>query len=342
MPGDATDGNPLAADLRALRNDAAVAARPERALLVVTGADRGSFLQGMLSNEVAKLVPGQGSRALLLNEQGRIVGELGVMVAQEEILLDVARQARPRVRAALERFVVADDVEFDEPATCAVALLGLRAAEVLARAVADDAEGTFSARLARLAPGGHVVLEVAGVPARVVRRGVDPADGFALWTDDASCCDELIGRLADRGARPVGPGALEAGRIADGIALEGVDFDETTLAAEVPSLAHAISYRKGCYLGQEVVERVAARGHVNWLVVGLRAPVGGTILRGAAVRQGDREVGRISSAICLPSEQGVVMLARIRRESAEPGTALAIETESGPIEAAVAGRPEAT
>jgi len=326
----------IAADLAAIRTGAAVAREEDRVLLEVTGADRASFLQGMLSNEVAKLAPGEGHRALLLNEQGRVVAELGVIVRAGEILLDVARRSAGRVCEALQRFVVADDVEIAPTGRCAVALRGPGVAAALGAVVPAPAVAGGAGTLAGLAPGSHVEVGLRGDSAIFVARD---DEGFTAWVSGDAAAAELSSALAAGGARPVTAAALEADRVARAVAREGVDFDEGTLAPEVPSLGGAISYRKGCYLGQEVVERVAARGHVNWLVAGLRAPAGsGLPAVGAVVGRDGREVGRVSSVVRLPGDEGIAMLARIRREATEPGAPLRVDAEGGLVEAVPSGR----
>lgn len=323
----------VAADLAALRSGVAVAAETGRSLLVVTGADRASFLQGMLTNEVAKLAPGQGCRALLLDEQGHVVAEMGVLVRPQEILLDVARSLAERVRAALDRFVVADDVEFAESVSLPVIVRGPGAPRALA-ASGGASDGPDEATLAALAPGAHAALSGAGPIA--VREAVG---GFLAWAPDAGSAAGLLGALRDAGAREVSPAALEVDRVARGLPREGVDLDEKTLAPEVPAFAAAISFRKGCYLGQEIVERVAARGKVNWLVTGLRAAAGpGLPEPGAVVTQDGREVGRVSSVVRLPGVEGIAMLARIRREAAESGAGLRVSAGGEEIEVVRAGR----
>ncbi len=334
MPTDGDEA--LAADLAALRSGIAVAADPARTLLVATGSDRASFLQGMLSNEVAKLVPGEGRRALLLDEQGRVVAEMGVIVRADAILLDVARDSAGRVRSALERFVVADDVEFGVGSREAVVLRGPGAAGALARAAAAPGASPDEAALAGLAPGSHVEVAAGAASAISVSDG---AGGFVAWAPDAPGAEALRAALVAAGARAVSPLALEADRVARGIPREDVDLDERTLAPEVPAFADAISYRKGCYLGQEVVERVAARGKVNWLVTGLRAGPGADLPpAGAIVHLEDRDVGRVSSAVRLPGNEGIAMLARIRREAVESGATLRVEAGGGRIDAAPIGR----
>jgi folate-binding protein YgfZ len=306
----------LEREVAALRTGAALSPLSERMVLAARGADRTTFLQGMLSNDVAKLRPGQGAHALLLTEQGRVVADLCVLVLDDAIWLDLPASSRERVRTALERFVVADDVEFDELALAGMALRGPGADAVLARVLGAD--------VAALPEGAHVEVAYEGGKARVARLAEFGARGFHVWCASEDCEDSLALALLDAGAVSVGPDACEIFRIANGWAREGVDYDAQTLAAEIPSLARAVSYNKGCYLGQEVMERIAARGHVNWLLVRLTADPGVTLAPGAVVREGEAEVGRVTSAASLPDSARPVALARVRATAASGGTRLAV------------------
>jgi len=324
----------VARQLAALRDDAAVVELDDRALLVARGGDRASFLQGMLSNEVVRRTAGEGSRALLLTEQGRVVSALRVHVLGDEIWLDVDRGTRSAVRAALERFLVADDVELEERPAAAVAVRGPRAAERVA-----ELAGISPNELGQLVDGAHRELSLAGVPARAARACDRSGDGFALWVADGAAAARVLDAFRAAGVAEAGQEALEALRIAAGEAREGIDFDESTLAPEVPSLAPAISYRKGCYLGQEVVERVAARGHVNWTIARLALDATAPPDRGAAVFHRDSDVGRVTSAARLPGDGAIAILARVRRTAADEGSGLAVDVGGTRVAARVVPDP---
>jgi folate-binding protein YgfZ len=319
----------LGAGLARLRTACAWTWLEDRSILAVHGADRVSFLQGMLSNDVASLAAGGGTYALLLTEQGRVVGDLRVIVGADELLLDVGRDRAEAVRAALERFVVADDVELEDRADVAIALRGPRAAAVASTA--------FGGEVGDLVECAHASAATGGVAVRVVRLRDVGSDGFVVWTEDRSAAEVVAGALRAAGGEEVSSDAVEVVRIAAGWAREGIDFDERTLAPEVPSLARAISYRKGCYLGQEVVERVAARGHVNWLVMRLEGEGTGAPSPGDPVRRGGAEVGRITSAAVDGGR--FVAIARIRREASEVGTALEVGSPDGARTARVGETP---
>ncbi|HAC80663.1 MAG TPA: hypothetical protein DCG06_10240, partial [Deltaproteobacteria bacterium] len=225
----------------------------ERVLLRVFGEDRSSFLHGMLSNDITGLAPGEGAAALLLTEQGRIVAAVDLLVFSEEILLDLTGEARERLQPALERFIVADDVEFEMQPGVAVAIRGESVSDFVGELLGAEAVPELRRH--------HPLVDGLMHISRVDDLG---CPGYRVWCATTADANALLDRCDALGARRLSPGAREGRRIAAGVAREGVDFDETTLAPEVPSLSHAISNRKGCYLGQEVVERVASRGKVKW------------------------------------------------------------------------------
>ena len=307
-----------------LRQGAALSRLDDRSLLLVRGEDRGSFLQGMLSNEVATLAAGAGTPALLLTEQGRVVADLRVYVRDDEVLLDVPSGRRDDVRAALERFIVADDVEIDDRPEVGLALRGPRSVEVVAKALGADScvEGEATHASVRLADREALI-------ARVADLGVE---GFHFWVagDDH---DAVAEALIAAGARTIAPAVVESQRVVAGVGRWGSEFGLETLAPEVPSLESSISYRKGCYLGQEVVERVAARGHVNWKVALLKSPA--ALAPGEIVFVGDEEVGRVTSAVLRPDDGSCWALARLRAVLSEPGTAVSVSSEQGRSEAEV-------
>jgi folate-binding protein YgfZ len=323
-------GDP-AREWRAAREGCAVFVAGFRELLAATGEDRVSFLQGMLSNDVKALVPGSGTYASFLTGQGRVVSDLRVYADADRLLLDVLAPRRDALRAGLERFLVADDVEL-EPPLGEAPLLGLEGP--LARPVLTEVLG---APVAVEDPLGHERSEFHGSPLRVVRSSEVGGQGFLLCgsPDVAAalfdaCC------LAD--AVALGMRALDVLRVEAGIPWAGVDMDEDVLVIEA-GLERALSFRKGCYLGQEVVERIAARGHVNRRLTGIA--IEGTELPapGAVLVAGDGEVGRVTSSVRSELREGVIALGYLRREHLEPGTALRVRWSGREAAATVCGIP---
>jgi len=314
-----------AAEYRALREGAALLDLGFRTLVRASGADRVAFLQGMLTNDVASLTPGTGCPALLLTIQGRLTADLRVAALEEALLLDVDVRARAAFLEALDKLLVADDVELGEP-DGPLALIGV--------------EGPGAAQLvpgaAALQPYAHAAAVLAGVPVRAQRASEVRGPGLVLHVPAARAVT-VWDALVAAGARPCGMEALESRRVEVGIPRIGLDMDGSTLALEVP-VEDAISATKGCYLGQEVVARGTARGHVNRRLVGLR--LGGPAPSpGAPLAHDGREAGRLTSVARGFGAGGTVALGFVRREWWEPGTELAVRDTDPPAVARVAALP---
>ncbi|MEO6028441.1 MAG: glycine cleavage T C-terminal barrel domain-containing protein [Candidatus Binatia bacterium] len=312
-------GDP-AAEYTALRTRAGVVDWAWCSRLHMTGTDRASFLQGMLSNEVTKLAVGKGCPALLLSEQGKVIADVMVLAGNDEIVLAGSTASLVAGRAALERFIVADDVEIvaDDDAAHVFAVLGPEAAQVVERVGLQPP----------LAPYDHLHAELSGADVHLARVPGPAAGGFVLHVPVAAAAT-VWAALVDAGAAaPVGYEAFEVLRIESGMPWHGRDVTADTLALEAPYEA-AISFRKGCYLGQEVMERVTARGHVNRKLVGLA--LAGDVVPPSGVRvfAGDRDVGWVTSAAWSWRLGHGVALAYVRREHLEPGTTLVIGDPSG-------------
>ncbi len=306
----------------ALQSGVSIADLDDRALLAVTGEDRVSFLQGMLSNEVASVESGAGNRALLLTEQGRVVADLRVYVLDDAIWLDAPASARDDVRAALERFIVADDVEVEPSPAVGLAVRGPGAVAAVSKALGEE--------LASLPIGAHRAVG----DGRVARVDDLAVAGVHVWSD-AAARTRLREALVAEGGVAATEEALETQRVLGLVGRLGSEFGLDTLAPEVPSLEDAISYRKGCYLGQEVVERVASRGKVNWKVVGLR--VSSPVAPGAEVRGEAGGVGKVTSVAERPDDRTAWALARIRATHAIPGTPLQVAGDGVACAAEVVG-----
>ena len=300
------------AEYAALTRAAAVLDLGFRVVVEVTGPDRATFLQGMLTNDVAALAPGGGCPALLLTIQGRVTADVRVAALADRLLLDVDVRARDDLLRALDALLVADDVELVAPseATALVAVDGPGAAAALGMAAAAD--------LPRFA---HVGGSVAGIPLRAVRASEVRGAGYVLHVPAAQVAG-IWDALVAAGARPCGMDALEGRRVEVGVPRIGIDMGAKTLALEVP-VEDAISITKGCYLGQEVVARGTARGHVNRRLVPLvltgPAPAPDAVL----VRDG-KDVGTLTTIARAFGAGTLAALGFVRREHWEAGTELAV------------------
>jgi folate-binding protein YgfZ len=312
-----------------IRSSAGWFDRPDRGLLRVRGADRVRWTNGMVSNDVARLAPGSGCHALLLSAQGRIIADLRVLVRDDELWLELARDVLPEVAKRLERYVISDDVTlFDGSSEWhRFAIEGPFAPELLGRAA-----GTEIA----IAPESGVELQVAGSRVVAWAWGVSGETAYQLFAPTAAA-PAIAGAFAAAGGGDLLPGdaeVLEVLRIEAGTPQQGAELSEDVLPAETGLVGRAVSLAKGCYTGQEIVARMESRGAASHRLVGLRLGAGAIPTRGAPVVLGDQVIGSVTSA-CHSALAGAIALAYVRRGSATPGG----EVEAGGVRARVAELP---
>jgi len=306
------------AEHRAVRSAAGLFDFCFRSKFTLTGEHRARFLHRIISNDVKSLAPGEGVYATLLSAQGRILADLYVYADEGRLWVDTDADLASKAMAILQRYVIGDRVEIQPSGLAAVALQGPQSRRALDLLLGGTAPLSGEMQ--------HAPSEFEGQPARVVRRSSTGEEGYEVWLEPAGL-EGFWTRALRAGLSPCGVEALESLRIEAGIPRYGPDFGEDTLPLEA-GLLNALSFNKGCYIGQEIVERARSRGHVNWKLVGLRfppdaaVPATGEKLRGAEAA----EIGEITSACLSPSLGRPIALGYVRREVAEPGTRL---TSSG-------------
>jgi aminomethyltransferase len=306
---------------------AGITKRPVRSLLQVTGDDRLAFLQGMLSNDLLSLKPGEGCRAAALNSTGHILADIEVHIAQSFVLLETDPRCASRLRETLERYVIMEDVEIADISTDwrKITLVGDGARAMLDRAfpaVGGQALALRSGTYLGDGPGFARAMHHAPVPA------------FDLWLP-ADLSGAAVRGLIAAGADPFGRQVSEILRVEAGIAAWGSELDESVLLPEA-NIGEAVSYSKGCYVGQEIVARIRSRGHTNRILKGLlfaagaEAPAAGAVLH---LPEGGsdpgREVGRVTSVVYSPRLGGPVGLAYLRRELSAAGSRVAADLSGG-------------
>ena len=327
---------------QALRSGAALVDRSGRGRLFLTGADRATFLQGLLTNDIPALAPGTGCYAALLTANGRMVSDMRVFELGDRLLLDLDRAQAASMRERLDASIFSEDTQVTD-VTAALAEIGVygpRAAEAAAKAIAgghaQDAPAlgempVFSSR--------HAVF--AGVPLVIVRSDDIGVEGFDLIVP-ASHAAYLQDAIRAAGAPDVSPDAVEACRIEGGVPLFGVDMDEDTIPLEAGIEGRAISLTKGCYVGQEIIIRVLHRGHgrVARRLVGLAVASGGVPpARGDRLLSAERVVGTVTSATDSPALRQPIALGYVHRDFTEPGTILRLESGNTVRDATVTALP---
>ena len=309
------DYGDAAAEQRAVRATAGVIDWSAEGKTRIDGADRTSFLDGVLTNDVGALAQGRGAHAAALDHKGRVRGDVVVYHGGDHYFLATEPEATAPVLAHLNQLLVSDDATLTDVSArwCAFGLFGPRSPEIAANLlVGSPPEEAYRV----------VAAEREGTPFVLARSPYVGGDGFELWAPPEGA--EAVWRsLLDAGAIPFGLRALEALRIEAGRPRYPADMNETTLAIEA-RLEPSISFTKGCYVGQEVVSRATRIGHVNRLLVGLAVDGPGTPAPGTAVAADGKTVGAITSAARSESMGTAIALGYVRRESSEPGTELLV------------------
>ena len=291
----------VVADTRVLTDSCGLVDRSERGKLALTGSEAKSFLHGQVTNDIEGLEPGHGCYAAFLTHKGKMLGDLRVLDVGHELLLDTERVALQELFNMIRRYKLGRDVELHKR-TVETALLSLVGPDARRIAGAEDLVEEHRNRHA----------EIAGVPVVLVVTDVG-IDVFA----PAESKETVIAAL---GVPAVDEEAAEVLRVERGRPRYGVDLDESVIPQEAGLNERAVSFAKGCYVGQETVARLYYRGKPNRHLRGLR--LSAPAATGDVLRLGDKQVGRLGTVAVSPVH-GPIALAVVRREAA-PGVTLAV------------------
>jgi folate-binding protein YgfZ len=332
VPNELTVPNEVSLDLqhRAAMTAAGVIDRSTLGKVTVTGRDRAAFLQGMLSNDVKALQPGQGCPAAFLDAHGKVVSLLSVYVLEDRILLELPAGSTDKFLQTIDKFLISEKAYF-EAADDLYAILAVQGPD------AEKMLAGLSGAALDPAPYSHQEVAIAGARVRVARRSEAVTPGFHCWTTVGHA--EALGRtVREAGAVPMGAQALETLRIEAGIPAYGQDVDETVILPET-RLDDLVSFTKGCYIGQETVARVKYRGHINRGLSGMVLEGDQLPSHGDAITADDKEVGLVTSAVRSIALGKPIALGYIRREHFAAGTAVTVVTGEGSVPARVAELP---
>jgi folate-binding protein YgfZ len=309
------DVSPLAEQYRVLTEQCGLVDRSERGKLALSGAGAAEFLNGQVTNEVVALPPDKGCYAAFLTHKGKMLGDLRILVTEDQLLLDTERVALQALFDMIRRFKVGYQVELHKRTleSALLSLVGPATDEVIERAL------TASEETSDREPGhkehDHAVGRIDDAQVRLIRTdtGIDVLC-------DADHGSRVSDALDAAGARPVSAEAAEIVRVEHGRPRYGVDIDDSTIPQEAGLNERAVSFTKGCYVGQETVARLYYKGKPNRLLRGLR--LSEPVEAGAQLQLGEREVGRLTSAVLSPA-LGPVGLGLVRVQ-AEPGSTLSV------------------
>ena len=294
----------------ALRSGAAVLDLSARGRIVARGRDRARLLHNLTSNEVKKLAPGAACYAFLLSPQGRIQADLYLLSFPEHFLIDVEPELPEKVMAHIKRYIIADQVELEDvtASTACIGIEGPAAAATLSQIGAPVPEN-----YAHAAWGDSTVAGITETGQPGARIYCAAAEG-----------EKIMAKLEAAGAKRASLDDARTVRIENGKPRYGEDIFDKTLPQETQQM-HALSFTKGCYLGQEIVERIRAQGHVNKKLV--RLEIAGVEVPGAGTKAqaNGADVGELTTAVYSSKLNKVAGLAYLRTQFTEPGAEVLVD-----------------
>ncbi len=288
-----------------------------RGKIKLIGEDRARLLHAMTTNHIQQLTPGTGCYAFFLSAQGRILADANILCRPDYLLVDTEPELREKLYQHLDKFIIADDVTLEDvtPATTTIALHGPRAAAVLRSAGAPVPEQPY----ANQEWGSRLV----------VRLSYSGGDGYTLFAPVQEKA-ELIRQLESSGASSGSGEDFRIARLENGKPRYGEDISERYLAQEVNQPA-ALHFTKGCYLGQEIVERVRSRGQVHRLLMPITLETDTVPAPGTKLQVDGKDAAELTSAGYSPGLNKVVGLAYVRMEHAKAGTELRLGKAIGAV-----------
>jgi len=306
---------------QALREAAAVFSLPDRGLLRASGQDRVRFLHAMTTNHLQELVPGRLCYTFFLDAQGRILADARVLCFEDTLLLDTEPETREPLLGHLDKFIIADDVALDDesPQRASIALEGPNTSSILAGLGVDAPPRP-----------DHFIPWRGGTIARFSATGATGVRFQVPAGDRQPTIDWLLGL----GAYEATPEEVRIVRLENARPRYGEDIDDRSLVQET-QLMHAVSFTKGCYLGQEIVERVRSRGHVNRLLVQLALATETPPAPRTPLTYQGKEAGHITSAVFSPALGNVVALGYVSAAVVAAKPAL----DASGISASLTGKP---
>jgi aminomethyltransferase len=298
-------------EFKALRTGAGVFDLGWRGMLVITGEDRVRWLNGMVTNNTRDLPINQGNYSFLLNAQGRIQGDIVAYNRGEHYIVTTDQSQLEKVTGIFEKYIIMDDVEIMDITNklTSLGVAGPNSPDTLAEA---------GFQVSKLRPGEVVDLEWNNLGLSIVRGLENRDESYEIWIHPENA-PKLWDALVKTGAKPVGYAALELDRMLHGIPKYGVDMSERFLPQETAQ-DRALHFAKGCYLGQEIVERIRSRAQLHRVLTGFTVQ-GPPPAAGATVISGNKKVGEITSAVAIPVDHSkkTIALGYIRIEANMPG-----------------------
>lgn len=311
-------------ELTVLLEGAGYSPLTDRAFLRVTGSDATRWLNGMVSNSIQALQPGEGNYNFLLNAQGRIQGDATVYREPADsatFLLETDTSQLGTIQQHLDRFIIMDDVELAPVGELSgVLIAGPDAPSIVMALGAANQRAVPCSAGAQVPPTQTVQLKhtvYSSAPVWLIQASSPLIPRFEIWSDPSTIAS-ILAELSDSDARPVSAAALEFLRILEARPQYGVDIRDRDLPQETAQ-AHALHFAKGCYLGQEIVERIRSRGQVHRRFTAFRLAGDLPVALPAALEAGGKPAGELTSAALVPLAEGpaLVALGYVRQEAVD-------------------------
>jgi folate-binding protein YgfZ len=291
--------------------------------ILVSGSEAVMFLNGLITNDMKTLAASSWMRAAFPNVQGRLLAVVRILNRADGFLIDTEEATHQKVVQLLDRFTLAGD---------------FRVTDLTAQTACYSVQGGQSAAIMRqvfgqeiaIAPGEFAAAKFDHAEVTTIRTTHTAEDGFDLFVQEPDAA-KLRQALFDAGVEPLSHATAEVLRIEAGIPRYGVDMDETTIVTET-NLDDAVSYTKGCYLGQEIIVRIKHRGHVAKKITGLTFPDKTEIENGAKITSlDDKEIGRITSSTFSPALNQTIALGYVKYDYLEAGTEVKVLNVKGVV-----------
>jgi folate-binding protein YgfZ len=299
---------------QAITSGAGISLLAGQTIIEVTGSDRTQFLQSFTTNDIKCLVPGHGCEAFVTSSQGKTLGYVFIFCEAKKFVLDTAPGQAAALIGHFEHYVITEDVQFTDRTAdyCDILIAGQNAELLLSTLTGMDPPAELLSHTPAVIAGRKVIVR------RVAFLGPNSFFVLARADDAAAICASINAR----GPLICDEGAVEAARLEVGTPLFGTDITPENLPQEVARDDRAISFTKGCYLGQETVARIDAVGHVNRLLVGLKFSGEELPQSGLALLANDQPAGHVTSAAWSPSLNSPLALGYVRRTNAKPRSQL--------------------
>jgi tRNA-modifying protein YgfZ len=309
-------------EYRAARESAALFDTNWHAIVTLAGRDRVKYLHNISSNDIKSLADGRGTLALLLNPQGHILAELEVYTLPEKLLVLSHASQRERTVATLKKYVIGSQVQIEDLSEQlgSLGVEGPRAVEVV--------QGSCGVALDELADLSIKETTIDAVPCYVLRRSHFGEPGSEIIAPRAhlpALWRKMLTEVRSAGGEPIGMAAFHALRLEAGVPWFPADFNDAMIPHEAAVETTHVSFTKGCYTGQEIVERVRSRGHVNRKRVPLKFSAASPPAPGTKLRANGAEVGYVTSAAFSPAADLAIGMGYVRREQFVPGTVVELD-----------------